>query len=61
MHVHVLQDHDHNSIRLNKGDNLTIWSLYDVDKASTRAYPMPGGKHGGIMALFFYYMSCDAG
>lgn len=57
----VDEDHLHNGIRLNKGDNLTIWSLYDVDEDSTRAHPMPGGKHGGIMALFFYYMSCDAG
>lgn len=50
-----------NGLRLEKGDNITLHSLYDVNKNSHQAAPMPGGKHGGIMALFFYYMDCDAG
>ena len=23
--------------------------------------PWPGGKHGGVMCLFFYMMDCDEG
>jgi len=49
-----------NSLRLNKGDVITVTALYDVNPSSTIALPFPGGKHGGIMALFFYYMDCDA-
>jgi len=49
-----------NTVRVNKGDVITVTGLYDVDPKSTRALPLPGGKHGGVMALFFYYMDCDA-
>jgi len=34
---------------------------YDVDPESQRHFPMPGGKHGGIMGLYFAFMDCDAG
>merc|ERR1712046_469777 len=47
-----------NSIRLNKGDVVTVTALYDVDKASRRNFPMPGGKHGGVMAMFFTWAEC---
>jgi hypothetical protein len=50
-----------NSVRLNKGDNVTVTSFYDVDVNSTRNYPLPGGKHGGVMALYFAAMQCDPG
>lgn len=50
-----------NKIRLNQGDVVTLTQHYDVDPTSTRHFPMPGGKHGGIMALFFVMMDCDAG
>ena len=53
------QDNLHNTVRLNKGDVVTIHSLYDVDKDSQRTFLQAGtGKHGGIMALFFYMVSC---
>lgn len=50
-----------NKVRLEKGDVLTLTQHYDVDPASQRHFPMPGGKHGGIMALFFSLMNCDEG
>jgi hypothetical protein len=49
------------SLRLNKGDVITATASYDVDEASTSYFPAPGGKHGGIMALFFSVIVCDAG
>jgi len=50
-----------NELRLNKGDVVEAVSYYDVDKTSTATLPLPGGKHGGIMALFFAMMDCDPG
>jgi len=50
-----------NSLILKKGDVLTVTTLYDVDPKSQRNAPFPGGKHGGIMALFFAAMHCDPG
>merc|ERR1712232_855605 len=50
-----------NQIRLNKGDILTITAFYDVNAKSTMNLPLPGGKHGGIMALQFFNMDCDPG
>jgi len=50
-----------NKVRLEAGDVITLTSYYDVDPQSQRHFPMPGGKHGGIMALFFSWMDCDAG
>jgi len=50
-----------NQIRLNKGDVVTVTGLYDVDPTSKRNFPLPGGKHGGVMGLFFSVMQCDAG
>lgn len=50
-----------NKVRLNKGDVVTVNALYDVNPASTKYLPLPGGKHGGIMALFFSAMHCDPG
>lgn len=50
-----------NQIRLNEGDVVTVTGLYDVDPASKRNFPLPGGKHGGVMGLFFSVMQCDAG
>lgn len=55
------KDNLHNEVRLEAGDILTIESLYDVDVTSRRNFPMPGGKHGGIMGLFFYSIDCDEG
>jgi hypothetical protein len=49
------------SIRLEKGDTLTLTTHYDVDPASNRSFPFPGGKHGGVMGLFFYSVDCDDG
>ena len=43
------QDHLGNSLRLEKGDVLSIEALYDVAAGSARAAPLPGGKHGGVM------------
>jgi hypothetical protein len=50
-----------NKVRLNKGDVVTLTQHYDVDPASQRQAPFPGGKHGGVMALFFAMMDCDPG
>jgi len=46
-------------LRLNKGDKITATAFYDVDSTSTMYNPSPGGKHGGIMGLFFAVMECD--
>jgi len=48
-----------NSVRLSKGDVVSVTALYDVDAASKRNFPMPGGKHGGTMAMFFTWTECD--
>jgi hypothetical protein len=48
-----------NSVRLNKGDVVSVTALYDVEKTSRRNFPMPGGKHGGVMAMFFTWTECD--
>jgi len=48
-----------NGVHLNKGDVVTANVLYDVDPASTTYAPLPGGKRGGVMALFFAQMHCD--
>jgi len=53
------QDNLGNGIRLEKGDTLYLEALYDVEVNSNRTYPLPGGKHGGVMALFFFSMDCD--
>jgi hypothetical protein len=50
-----------NKVRLEAGDVVTLTTYYDVDQQSQRHFPMPGGKHGGIMALYFALMDCDAG
>jgi len=50
-----------NAVRLNKGDLVTVTSLYDVDPRSIRNLPFKGGKHGGTMSLFFVLMDCDPG
>jgi hypothetical protein len=48
-------------LRLNQDDVITVTALYDVDEASNLEAPFPGGKHGGVMGLFFYMMDCDEG
>jgi len=50
-----------NNLRLNKGDKLEVEAWYDVDVHSTKNLPFPGGKHGGVMDLFFAMMDCDPG
>merc|ERR1712098_1032302 len=50
-----------NAVRLEKGDRMRVEALYDVDVKSNVSYPMPGGKHGGIMALWFFAIDCDEG
>merc|ERR1712072_1606141 len=45
-------DNKGNAVRLNKGDVLPVDAFYDVDEASTLT-PFPGGKHSGVMSLFF--------
>lgn len=50
-----------NHVRLNAGDQMEIISYYDVDKNSQATLPLPGGKHGGVMGLFFAMMDCDPG
>jgi len=50
-----------NKVRLNKGDVVTVTALYDVDPSSKSYLPIPGGKHGGAMGLFFSVMDCDDG
>merc|ERR1711953_1442630 len=50
-----------NGLVLKKGDVMTVETYYDVDPNSKRNAPFPGGKHGGIMALFFGAMHCDPG
>eukprot|EP00462_Mataza_sp_D1_P022380 CAMPEP_0175141964 /NCGR_PEP_ID=MMETSP0087-20121206/12454_1 /TAXON_ID=136419 /ORGANISM="Unknown Unknown, Strain D1" /LENGTH=445 /DNA_ID=CAMNT_0016425551 /DNA_START=110 /DNA_END=1447 /DNA_ORIENTATION=- len=50
-----------NDFVLHKGDQVSVQVLYDVDVNSTRNLPFPGGKHGGVMGLFFAMMDCDAG
>lgn len=60
-HTCIDQERYNNSVRFNMGDTVTITGLYDVDANSTRNLPFPGGKHGGIMNLYFYQIDCDAG
>jgi len=48
-------------LRLNKGDVVMATAHYDVDPTSTRYFPAPGGKHGGIMGLWFSVVECDPG
>lgn len=55
------QDNFGNQVRLNEGDVVTLEALYDVDETSERNFPFPGGKHGGIMGLYFMAMDCDDG
>merc|ERR1712224_316487 len=50
-----------NTVRLNRGDEVTIVTYYDVDVNSTRNAPIPSGKHGGVMGLYFGQMDCDEG
>jgi hypothetical protein len=50
-----------NDVRLNAGDELRIEAWYDVDSKSVGTLPLPGGKHGGVMDLFFAMMDCDPG
>jgi len=50
-----------NHVRLNKGDKVNIRAHYDVDVNSEATLPLPGGKHGGVMDLFFTFMDCDPG
>merc|ERR1711881_339762 len=50
-----------NQIRINPGDAVTITGYYDVDVSSTRYDPVPMGKHGGVMGLYFAQMECDPG
>jgi hypothetical protein len=50
-----------NQVRLNAGDLVTILDYYDVDVNSTRNLPIPNGKHGGVMGLYFGQMDCDEG
>jgi len=50
-----------NAIHLKKGQRIDLDTVYDVDPQSTRSEPFPGGKHGGVMGLFFARMDCDAG
>jgi len=50
-----------NNIRLEKGDKLEVEAWYDVDPDSKLTLPMPGGKHGGVMDLFFAMIDCDPG
>jgi len=57
----VNEDKYGNGIRINKGDVVKVEALYDVDPSSTTYAPFPGGKHGGIMALFFSVIHCDPG
>lgn len=47
-----------NPIYLKKGDVVRVDALYDVDPASTATLPIPGGKHGGVMGLFFFMSDC---
>lgn len=49
------------SVRLEKDDVITVEGLYDVDVASKTTLPIPGGKHGGVMGLYFFSMLCDPG
>jgi len=60
-HRCIDQQGRNNSVRLNQGDTVTITGLYDVDVTSPRNLPIPGGKHGGIMMLYFYGIDCDPG
>lgn len=50
-----------NHVRLNAGDEVGVEAWYDVDPDSVATLPLPGGKHGGIMDLFFAMMDCDPG
>lgn len=50
-----------NHVRLNQGDKVNIRAHYDVDVNSVATLPLPGGKHGGVMDLFFTFMDCDPG
>ena len=48
-------------IQLNKGHVLAVDASVDGNVASTQTLPLPGGKHDGVMDLFFAMMYCDPG
>lgn len=50
-----------NDVQLKHGDDLRVEAWYDVDPKSTATLPFPGGKHGGVMDLFFAMMDCEPG
>jgi len=50
-----------NAVHLKKGQKVEVDAVYDVDPQSKRSDPFPSGKHGGVMALFYYFMDCDPG
>jgi hypothetical protein len=50
-----------NQVRINAGDKVTVLDYYDVDANSTRNTPIPNGKHGGVMGLYFGQIDCDEG
>jgi hypothetical protein len=54
-------DNRGDGIHLKKGQRIDLDTVHDVDPQSTRSEPFPGGKHGGVMGLFFARMDCDAG
>jgi len=54
-------DYKGNAVHLKKGQRIDLDTVYDVDPQSTRSLPFPGGKHGGVMGLYFAMMDCDAG
>lgn len=45
-----------NSIKVQKGDHLTLTAFASIDPADTRNLPLPGGSHRGFMNLFYFYM-----
>lgn len=47
------------NIHVNKGDNLTLTAFYNVDPMDNTSYPLPGGKHTGIMNLFYFFLAED--
>ena len=40
-------------VAVRKGDLLQVRSYYNVDPTDQRSLPLPGGSHGGVMALFY--------
>ena len=48
-------------VNFEKGDYVSVHSVYNVDPDDARSDPIPGGSHGGVMSLFYLATAGPAG